>query len=123
MESAPKPVGPYSQAVESGCFMFVSGQIPIDPETGALERDGFREAARRALENLKAIVEGAGYSMDDIVKVTVYITDIERFSEFNEIYKEYFNRPYPARAVVGVAALPLGAPLEVEAVLYTCRKK
>ncbi|GBF08687.1 ribonuclease UK114 [Aeropyrum pernix] len=123
METAPKPVGPYSQAVESGCFMFVSGQIPINPETGALEEGGFKESAKRALDNLKAIVEGAGYSMDDIVKVTVYITDISRFSEFNEVYREYFNRPYPARAVVGVAALPLGAPLEVEAVLYTCRRK
>jgi 2-iminobutanoate/2-iminopropanoate deaminase len=122
-EAAPRPVGPYSQGVVAGCFLFVSGQVPIDPETGELVKGDFKEAARRALENVKAIVEAAGASLRDVVKVTVYVTDIGRFREFNEVYSQFFDfEPKPARAVIGVASLPLGAPLEVEAVAYVCRE-
>ena len=117
---APKPVGPYSQAVRAGCFLFVSGQIPIDPSTGEMVRGDFEEAARRVLENVKAIVEAAGGSMDDIVKVTVYMTDLTLFKAFNTIYAEYFRDRKPARAVIGVASLPLDAPLEMEAIAYLC---
>lgn len=118
---APKPIGPYSQGVRAGCLLFVSGQIPLDPSTGSLVQGDFKARARRALENLRAVVEAAGASMDSVVKVTVYLTDIKRFSEFNEVYRDYFREPYPARAVVGVSSLPGGADVEVEAVVYTCR--
>jgi len=117
---APKPVGPYSQAVRAGCFLFVSGQIPIDPSTGEMVRGDFEAAARRVLENVKAIVEAAGGSMDDIVKVTVYMTDLSLFKTFNTIYSEYFRDRKPARAVIGVASLPLDAPIEMEAIAYLC---
>ena len=119
---APKPVGPYSQGIVAGCLLFVSGQIPIDPGTGELVKGDFKAAARRALENVKAVVEASGASLRDVVKVTVYISDIARFREFNEVYAEFFSfDPKPARAVVQVAALPLGADVEVEAVAYLCR--
>jgi len=121
--SAPAPVGPYSQAVRAGCFVFVSGQIPLDPSTGRLVEGGFRERARRALSNVMAVLEAAGLGPESVVKVTVYLTDIARFKEFNEVYQEFFRGPvYPARAVVQVAALPLGADVEVEAVAYACRE-
>ncbi len=120
-DKAPRPVGPYSQGVVAGgCILFVSGQIPIDPETGELVKGSFEEQARRALENLKAVVEAAGGSMDDLVKVTVYITDMDRFGEFNKIYSEYFRSAPPARAVVEVSRLPLGVPIEIEAIAYLC---
>lgn len=115
---APRPVGPYSQGVVAGGWLFVSGQIPIDPETGELVAGDFREQTRRVLENLKAVVEAAGASLGDVVKVTVYLTDISRFQEFNEVYREYFPREPPARVVVQVAGLPKGAELEVEAIAY-----
>jgi len=116
----PKPVGPYSQGILADCFLFISGQIPVDPETGKLVSDDFEAAARRVLENVKAIVEAAGGSMDDIVKVTVYMTDLGLFQEFNKVYSEYFRDRKPARAVIGVARLPLDAPLEMEAIAYLC---
>jgi len=122
-DKAPRPVAPYSQGVIAGCFLFVSGQIPIDPSTGELVRGDFKEAARRALENVKAIVEAAGASMRDVVKVTVFLRDISKFPEFNEVYREFFpGEPYPARSAVQVAALPLGADVEVEAIAYVCRE-
>ncbi len=122
-ERAPRPVAPYSQGVIAGCFLFVSGQIPLDPSTGELVRGDFRRAARRALENLKAVVEAAGASLRDVVKVTVFLSDISRFQEFNEVYREFFGGgPYPARTAVQVAALPLGADVEVEAIAYVCRE-
>ncbi len=114
--NAPKPVGPYSQAVCVNGWLFVSGQIPIDPATGEMVEGEFEAAARRALENIKAIVEAAGGKMDDIVKVTVYLRDISKFSVFNKIYEEFFEREYPARVVIGVAQLPKNADIEVEAI-------
>lgn len=115
-DNAPRPVGPYSQAIVAGGFVFVSGQIPIDPATGKLIKDDFREAARRAILNLKAVLEAAGSTLDDVVKVTVYIRDITKFKEFNEVYSEFFRGTPPARAVVEVSNLPLGADVEIEAI-------
>lgn len=116
-DGAPAPVGPYSQGVLYGNFIFVSGQLGIEPETGELLR-GFREQSLRALKNLKAVVEAAGGSRCSIVSVRVYVTDIKKFKEFNEVYEEFFKGcpVMPARAVVGVKELPLGAQVEVECI-------
>jgi len=116
-DRAPKPVGPYSQGILYGNLIFVSGQLGIEPESGKLA-EGFKEQALRALENLRAIVEAAGGSRCSIVSVRVYLTDIGRFKEFNEVYSEFFkNCPFkPTRAAVGVKELPLGAQVEVECV-------
>ena len=121
-DRAPRPVGPYSQGILSGELLFISGQIPLDPETGKLVNGSFEDKVRRVMENIKAIVEAAGGSMDDIVKVTVYLRDITRFSEFNKVYSEYFKGVPPARVVVEVSNLPLGADLEVEAIAVIKRK-
>ena len=112
---APKAIGPYSQGIALGDWVFVSGQIPLDPGTGELVPGGFADQAARALENLDAIVRAAGSERRKVAKVTVYLTDVGRFAEFNEIYAAYFGDHRPARAVVGVAALPRGAQVEIEA--------
>ncbi len=117
-DKAPKPVGPYSQAIIAGGFIFVSGQIPLDPASGKLIEGSFEEKVKRVMDNIKAILEAAGASMDDIVKVTVYLKDIKLFAEFNRVYAEYFKGPPPARVVVEVSNLPLNADLEVEAIAY-----
>ncbi len=114
-------MGPYSQGVVAGCFLFVSGQIPLDPATGRIVEGSFEDRVRRALENLKAVVEAAGASLRDVVKVTVYIKDMRLFDRFNAVYREYFPEDPPARAVVEVSDLPRGADVEVEAVAYVCR--
>jgi len=119
---APKPIGPYSQGVIAGCFLFVAGQIPLDPETGSLVEGDFKARVRRVLENVKAVVEAAGGSLRDVVKVTVYLRDIRLFQEFNEVYSEYFRENPPARAVVEVSSLPRGSDVEVEAIAYLCRE-
>ncbi len=120
-EKAPKPVGPYSQAVKAGNFLFISGQLPINPATGEIIRGNFEEAVKIVLENVKSIVEEAGGTMDDIVKVTVYMKDLSLFSKFNEIYSQYFKDKYPARVVVEVSRIPKDADLEVEAIAYISR--
>jgi len=117
-ERAPKPVGPYSQAVMIDGWLFVSGQIPIDPSTNKLVQGSFREQVRRVLENIKAIVEAAGGTLRDVVKVTVYLRNIALYEEFNEVYREYFGEEPPARVVVEVSNLPKGVDLEVEAIAY-----
>ena len=117
-EKAPKPVGPYSQAVCVDGWLFVAGQIPVDPSTGEIVEGDFKAKARRALENVKAIVEAAGGSLRDVVKVTVFLKDITRFQEFNEVYARYFAEEPPARVVVGVSNLPRNSDLEIEAVAY-----
>ena len=114
--AAPGAIGPYSQAVECGGMVFVSGQIPLDPATGALVPGEFAEQAGRVMANVGAILEAAGCARSSVVKATVYLTDLARFGEFNEIYAAFFGEHRPARAVVGVAALPRGAQVEVEAV-------
>ncbi|MEM0365962.1 MAG: RidA family protein [Acidilobaceae archaeon] len=118
--NAPKPIGPYSQGVIAGCFLYVSGQIPIDPATGAMVEGDFKVKVRRVLDNIKAIIEASGASLRDIVKVTVYLRDIRLFQEFNEVYSQYFSVDPPARVVIEASNLPRGADLEVEAIAYIC---
>lgn len=118
VEKAPKPVGPYSQAICVEGWLFISGQIPIDPATGSILAGDFKASAERVLANIKEIVEGAGGTMDSIVKVTVYLKDLSKFQEFNEVYSKFFKQPYPARSVVQVEALPRNADLEVEAIAW-----
>jgi reactive intermediate/imine deaminase len=115
--SAPSAIGPYSQAVKHGSTVYLSGQIALDPETMKVVQGGVSEQAHRVFKNLRAVCEAAGGGLDDIVKVTIYMTDLGNFSTVNQIMAEYFSEPFPARATVGVAALPLGVEVEVEAVL------
>ena len=117
-EKAPKPVGPYSQGILINNFLFIAGQVPIDPDTGKVVEGHFKDKVRRVLENIKAIVEAAGGDIRNIVKVTVYLKDISRYGEFNEVYSEFFRDWKPARAVVGVSNLPKDLDLEVEAIAY-----
>ena len=117
-ENAPKPIGPYSQGIKVGNFLFISGQIPIDPVTGKVIEGSFRDKVVRVLENIKAIVEAAGGSLENVVKVTVYLRDISKFAEFNEVYAAYFRENPPARSVVEVSNLPKGVDIEVEAIAF-----
>ena len=116
-DGAPAAIGPYSQAIRSGSLVFLSGQIPLAPGSGELVEGDFPARARRVFENLKAVAEAAGGSLDQVVKLTLYLTDLEQFAAVNEVMAEYFREPYPARAAVGVAALPKGADVEAEAIL------
>lgn len=113
---APAAIGPYSQAVKAGNTVYLSGQIGLDPSTMTLV-DGFEAQTLRVFENLKAVAEGAGGSLSDAVRVTIYLTDLGNFGVVNELMTRYFAEPYPARATVGVAALPRGAQVEIDAVL------
>ena len=113
---APAAIGPYSQAVLSDGFLFVSGQLPIDPATGAFPSDDIGEQTRQSLTNIKAIVEEAGGSMSDIVKTTVLLADIGDFAAMNAVYAEFFTEPFPARAAYQVAALPKDALVEIECI-------
>ncbi|MCS7102453.1 MAG: RidA family protein [Candidatus Korarchaeum sp.] len=117
-ERAPKPIGPYSQAAVAGDFVFLAGQVPIDPETGELVSGGIREQTRRVLENIKAILEEVGCSFKDVVNVTAFLKDLSQFNEFNEVYSEYFRDAKPARATVQVARLPKDALVELVVVAY-----
>ncbi len=114
---APKAIGTYSQAVRVGDIVYISGQIPLDPATGELVTGDIEAEIRRALENLKAIAEAAGGSLAQLAKVTVFLTDLAHFAKVNEAMSAYFPAPYPARAAIGVAALPRGARVEIEGVL------
>ena len=116
-EQAPAAIGPYSQAVRHGDIVFLSGQIPLDPATMQLVEGDIAAQVHRVFQNLRAVCEAAGGGLDSIVKLNVYLTDLGNFAIVNEIMQAYFAEPYPARAAVGVAALPLGAEVEVEAVL------
>jgi 2-iminobutanoate/2-iminopropanoate deaminase len=115
-ENAPAAVGPYSQGVASGKLIFTSMQIALDPASGEMVGSTAPEQGRRCLENVRAIVEAAGCSIADIVKTTIYLTDIREFGAVNRVYAEFFARELPARAVVEVSALPKGALIAVEAV-------
>jgi len=117
-ENAPKPIGPYSQAVKVGNFLFISGQIPITPETGELIPGDIKAQTRQVLENIKAIVEAAGGSLNNIVKVNVYLKDMNDFQAMNEVYAEYFGESKPARAAVEVARLPKDVRIEIEAIAF-----
>jgi len=114
---APAAIGTYSQAVRAGGMLYVSGQIPLDPATGNLVSGNIDAEIRRVFDNLKAIVETAGASMADVAKVTVFLTDLVHFPRVNEIMATYFDQPYPARAALGVSALPKGARVEMECIV------
>jgi 2-iminobutanoate/2-iminopropanoate deaminase len=118
-EKAPRAIGPYAQAVASNGFIYTSGQIALDPATGKLIDGDVAAQTRRVLENLKAVLEAAGSSLDHAVKATVYLTDLSTFSKMNEAYAEYLGDARPARSTVGVAALPLGAMVEIDLVAIT----
>jgi 2-iminobutanoate/2-iminopropanoate deaminase len=115
-DSAPAAIGPYSQAIVSGGFVFTAGQIAIDPATGAMVEAGVEAEAERALQNLSAVLEAAGSSMGDVVKTTMYLADMGDFVAVNEIYARYFDEPFPARAAIQAAALPKGAKVEIDAI-------
>jgi 2-iminobutanoate/2-iminopropanoate deaminase len=116
---APAPVGPYSQAIRSGGFVFCSGQIPLDPATGKLVEGGVAEQTRRVLDNIAAVLAGAGLTLSAIVKTTIFLADINDFATVNGVYGERFGSPAPARSTIGVAALPLGARVEIEVIAST----
>ncbi|RJR42934.1 MAG: RidA family protein [Desulfobacteraceae bacterium] len=120
-EKAPKPVGPYSQAIRVGDLLFVSGQVAIDPATGKLSQGGAGEQAAVIMENLKAVLEAEGLEFNDVVKTTIFMTDMADFAEVNKIYGGFFRSDPPARSTVQVAALPLGARLEIE-MIASCRQ-
>ncbi|HPH94665.1 MAG TPA: RidA family protein [Anaerolineaceae bacterium] len=112
--SAPKAIGPYSQAVWTGNLLYCSGQTPIDPATGKLVDGGIGEQTRQAFNNLEAVVREAGMTMDNVIKVNVYLTSMTNFAGMNQVYQERFSQPYPARTTVAVAELPLNALVEIE---------
>lgn len=115
-EGAPKAVGPYSHAVDADGLVFLSGQIPLDPATGKLVGGEIAAQTRRVFENIRAVLNAAGLGFEDVVKATIFTTDLARFGEINAVYGEYFAAWRPARSTVGVAALPLGAGVEIEVV-------
>ena len=114
-KAAPAAIGPYSQAVQAGSLVFLSGQIGLDPQTGQMVDGGFEAQVHRAIQNMRAVVEASGGSLGQCVRLTLYLTDLAQFPKANEIMQQYFKMPYPARSTVGVAALPRGAELEIEA--------
>lgn len=116
-DQAPKAIGPYSQAIRAGGAVYLSGQIPLDPATGELVGGDFEAQTRRVFDNLRAVAAAAGASLDDAVRVTIYLTDLARFAQVNAIMAAYFREPYPARVTIGVAALPKGAEVEVDCIL------
>lgn len=116
-ENAPKAIGPYSQAVKSGGFLFVSGQVALNPSTGNLMNSSIEEQAEQVINNLAAICEAANATLSNIVKLTIYITDMNDFSIVNSAMESHFQSPYPARATVEVSSLPLGVNVEMDAVV------
>lgn len=112
--NAPAAIGPYSQAIKAGGLIFVSGQLPMDPVSGQLISGSMGQLTARCLDNAGAILKAAGVSMDDVVKTTIFLTDLAHFAEVNEAYAKYFATPAPARSCVAVAALPKGSPIEIE---------
>jgi 2-iminobutanoate/2-iminopropanoate deaminase len=115
-DKAPAAIGPYSQAIDTGVFIYTSGQIPVDPSSGVVVQGGIEEQTKQVFENLRNVLEAAGSGLDQIVKTTVFLKDMGDFAKVNEIYATYFTTPYPARSCVEVAALPKGVMIEVEAV-------
>jgi 2-iminobutanoate/2-iminopropanoate deaminase len=115
-DNAPAAIGPYSQAVKTGNMLFTSGQIPINPETGELVSGSVEEQARQVLKNLKSVLNAAGTGLENVVKTTVFIKDMNDFATVNKVYNEYFKAPYPARSCVEVARLPKDASVEIEAI-------
>lgn len=116
-DQAPAAIGAYSQAIRTGNTVYLSGQIPLVPETMQLVSENFEEQVHQVFKNLRAVCEAAGGSLNDIIKLNAYLTDLSHFATFNAVMEQYFATPYPARAAVGVASLPRGALVEAEAVL------
>jgi 2-iminobutanoate/2-iminopropanoate deaminase len=113
---APAAIGPYSQAIQVGNLVFASGQIPIDPATGSFVEGGVKEQDRQSLTNVKAILDEAGLTLDNVVKTTVFLADMNDFADVNAVYAEFFAEPYPARSAVAVKTLPKGALVEIEVI-------
>lgn len=116
-DKAPAAIGPYSQAVIAGGMLYASGQIPLDPTTGEVVGADMAAQTKQALENMKSVVEAAGSTMSNVVKVTIYITDMKQFAVVNEVYGTYFSAPFPARACVQVSELPKGVDVEMDAIV------
>jgi len=116
-KNAPKPVGPYSQALRVDKFLFVSGQVAMDPKEGRIVAKGIREQTARVMENIKAILQSAGYNLSDVIQANVYLSSMALFSEFNNEYAKYFDKQYPTRATVGIELMP-GALVEISAIAY-----
>ena len=115
-DSAPAAIGPYSQAIQIGDLLFVSGQVPIDPSTGAIVEGDIKAQAQQSLNNLKAILNAAGTNMGAVVKTTVFLADMNDFAAMNEVYAQFFQEPFPARSAVQVGRLPKDAKVEIEAI-------
>lgn len=115
-DQAPQAVGPYSQAVEANGFLFISGQIPLNPQTGTLLEGGIKEQTEQVLLNMSAILDEAGYSLKDVIKCTCLLDDMDNFKDMNEVYAKFFTSDQPARAAYGVVKLPLGVMIEIEAI-------
>lgn len=115
-KKAPAAIGPYSQGIEVGNLVYTSGQIPIDPATGLFAEGGITEQTRQSLNNVKAILEEAGLTMNNVVKTTVFMADMNDFAAMNSVYAEFFAEPYPARSAVAVKTLPKGALVEIEVI-------
>ena len=115
-KKAPAAIGPYSQAIRVGNLVYTSGQIPIDPTTGAFAEGGIKEQTRQSLNNVKAILAEEGLAMNNVVKTTVFMADMGDFAEMNSVYAEFFTEPYPARSAVAVKSLPKGALVEIEVI-------
>ena len=117
-EKAPKAIGPYSQGVVAGNTLYISGQVPLNPETSSLIEGDIASQAKQVISNIENICIEAGASLSDIVKLNIYLTDLLNFSDVNEVMQERFAEPYPARATVEVAGLPLGVEIEMDAIIY-----
>ncbi|BDZ74458.1 MULTISPECIES: RidA family protein [Methylophaga] len=115
---APEAIGPYSQAVKVGDIVYLSGQIPLVPETMTVIEGDFNTQVRRVFDNLSAVAKASGGSLQDVVKLNIYLTDLSYFGAVNDIMTEYFEQPYPARAAIGVASLPKDVPVEMDAILH-----
>ncbi len=116
-DDAPAAIGTYSQAIRSGDLVFLSGQIPLDPATMEIVGGDFEARARRVFDNLRAVAGAAGADLNQVVKLTIYLTDLSNFATVNSVMEDYFDQPYPARATVGVASLPKGVDVEADAIL------
>lgn len=118
-DRAPKAIGPYSQAVQVGNTVYLSGQTPLDPDTGELVEGDITVQARQVFENLKSVLAAAGLSFENVARVGIYLTDLGNFAAVNEVMKQYFREPYPARSTIGVAALPRASQVEIDLVAVT----
>ena len=118
-DKAPKAIGPYSQAIQAGNFLFLSGQIPLDPVSGDVVKGDIREQTKRVLENIKGVLESQNLKMDNVVKVTIFLKDLGNFNQVNEVYATYFPSSPPARSTVEVARLPRDADIEIEALAFS----